>query len=274
MQKWIDTHSHYDHKKINHLVLINKMFDTNEKIITLGTEIRSNIETLRLINYHKDMYGMIGFFPNDAYVLESDFVGKNTADKNLETYLSQLENDKIVGIGEIGLDLHHNNFGKKEYEIKGPKAIDYQKKYLEMQLLLAKDLNMPVSLHSRDAIKETREIFDKFDSIKGVMHCFSYDTKEASYYLDKGLYIGVGGTITYKSNDVLRNAIKEVPLDRILLETDAPFLTPVPFRGKINNSGFIEFVILALAEIKDVDPEEIIKITNQNAYELFKFGAK
>ena len=274
MEKWIDTHSHYNHRKINDLKLINEMFKTNDKIITIGTDIESNTETLRLISYYEDMYGMIGFFPNDAYVLEEDFVGKKTSEDNWNVFIHQLINQKLVGIGEIGLDLHHNNFGKKDCEIKGPKAIEYQMKYLEKQLLLAKDLEKPVSLHSRDAIIPTREIFDKFDEIKGVMHCFSYGVKEASYYLDKGLYLGVGGTITYKSNVQLREAIKETPIERILLETDAPYLTPFPFRGKTNNSSYIEYVILTIADIKKIEPNEVIRITNQNAYNLFKFDKK
>lgn len=274
MEKWIDTHSHYNHRKINDLNLINEMFKTNEKIITLGTDIKSNFETLRLISYHKNMYGMIGFFPNDAYVLEKDFVGEVKAKENWDVYIHQLLNQKLVGIGEIGVDLHHNNFGVGELEIKGPKAIDYQLKYLEKQLILARDLDKPVSLHSRDAINPTKMVFDKFPQITGVMHCFSYGIKEASYYLDKGLYIGVGGTSTYKSNIQLREALKEVPMNRILLETDAPFLTPVPFRGKINNSSYIEYVILNLADIKQMEVSEIIRITNENAYNLFKFDEK
>ena len=274
MEKWIDTHSHYDSRKINDNDLIEKMFDTNEKIITLGTNTKCNLETLRLISLHKDLYGMIGFFPNNAFELEKDFVGENKAKENWTVFTKQLINQKIVGIGEIGLDGYHNNFGFGKNQIKGSKAIDYQVKYLKKQLNLAQELDVPVSLHSRDAKEITKCVLDEYKEIKGVMHCFSYDLETAKYYLDKGLYIGVGGTSTYKNNTEVRNALKEVPLNRILLETDAPYLTPDPFRRNTNDSSYIKYVIQSLAILKDISEEEIITQTNKNAYDLFKFGKK
>ena len=142
---------------------------------------------------------------------------------------------------------------------------------MKKQLDFAKDLDLPVSLHSRDAKDITKDVFDNYKEIKGVMHCFSYDTETAKYYLDKGLFLGVGGTSTYKSNREVREALKVIPLDRILLETDAPYLTPDPYRRNINNSSYIEYVIKFLSDLKGVSEEEIITQTNKNAYELFKF---
>lgn len=269
--KWIDTHAHYDSKKINNNDLINKVFNSTGKIITLGTNTKTNLETLRLVSLNKDIYGMIGFFPNNAYEIEEDFVGKDANDNYL-VFTKQLNNQKIVGIGEIGIDLYHNNFGVGKNQITGKRAIEYQVKHFRKQLDYAKYLDLPVSLHSRDAKELTSKILKDYKQIKGVMHCFSYDAETIKEYLDKGLYIGVGGTITYKNNTVLRDAIREVPLERILLETDAPYLTPHPCRGEVNNSSYIKYVIETLAEIKEISEEEIIKITNKNAYDLFKFG--
>lgn len=274
MEKWIDTHAHYNSRMINSKSLIENMFNFTDKIITLGTSTKTNFETLKLISLHENLYGMIGFFPGDAFELEEDFVGKQKAEENWLIFTKQLMNQKIVGIGEIGLDCHHNSFGYGKQKIKGTKAIEYQKKYLKKQLDFAQELNVPVSLHSRDAKEITKEIFDNYKELKGVMHCFSYDTETVKYYLDKGLYIGVGGTLTYKNNNILREAIKNVPLNRILLETDAPYLTPEPYRRDINNSIYIQYVISKLAEIKELSEEEVIKQTNKNAYELFKFGEK
>lgn len=274
MQKWIDTHAHYDLRRINDYELIKDMFKTNQKIITLGTNTKCNLETLKLISLFDDLYGMIGFFPNNAAELEPDFVGKKKAEENWLVFTKQLMNQKIVGIGEIGLDFYHNSFGFGQKLIKGPKAREYQIKYLKKQLDFAKELNIPVSLHSRDAKDVTKEVFDEYKELKGVMHCFSYDIETVKYYLDKGLYIGVGGTVTYKNNNSLRDAIKEVPLDRILLETDAPYLTPEPFRRSTNDSSFIEYVIKKLAEIKEVSEDTIIKETNKNAEKLFNFYKK
>lgn len=266
--KWIDTHSHYNLKKINNEEIIKEQFKNNEKIITLGTNTDTNFETLRLISLYDDLYGMIGFFPTDCYELESDCANKNKVDDNLLIFSKQLMNQKIVGIGEIGLDYHWNNFGKY---IKGNLAQKYQQKWFKYQLNLAKNLNKPVSIHSRDAKEDTIKIFKEYYNIEGVIHCFSYDLKTAEFFLKKGLYLGFGGTSTYKSNKELRQVIKEVPLDKILLETDAPYLSPQKVRKEVNVSNNIIYIIENICEIKGIEKEEVIKQTNKNAYNLFKF---
>lgn len=265
--KWIDTHSHYNMKKINKKEIIDEQLNTNEKIITLGTNMNTNLETLKLISLYESLYGMIGFFPNDCFELESDVVGKQKADDNWLVFKKQLTNQKIVGIGEIGLDYHWDKFGT----FSGLKAREYQNKWVRNQLNLAKELNKPVSFHSRDCKEDTIKLFNEYEKVKGVIHCFSYDMKTADYFLNKELYLGIGGTSTYKSNNELKEVLKNTPLDRLLLETDAPYLSPSPVRRETNVSKYITYVIDNICEIKGIDREIVIKETNKNAYNLFKF---
>lgn len=284
--KFIDTHAHYNTNKIkNKDILLQELNSTVKYIINLGTNMKSNTETLQLISLYDYIYGMIGFFPTDTWQLEENLCPKDidmfvfNAKDNLTVFEHQLMNQKIVGIGEIGLDYHWNNVGPMylkpntignfgEKKIEGEQAISVQKKWFEYQLNMAKDRKLPVSMHSRDAEEDTIKIFNKFNQIKGVMHCFSYGIKSANIYLNKGLYLGIGGTCTYPSNKELRTVIKECPLDRILLETDTPYLSPQPVRKKINNSSYITYVIDTIAEVKGISREDIINQTNKNAITL------
>jgi TatD DNase family protein len=281
--KWIDTHSHYDTNKLkNNKALLESLPDYCKYIITLGTNMQSNTNTLVMISLYEYMWGMIGFFPTDVYQLEEKYTPHDVdmytfnAKDNLNVYLHQLLNQKIVGIGEIGLDYHWDCIGdsRKKVYCKGEEARELQQKWFRYQLDLAKEKDLPVSMHSRDAEDDTIKIFKDYDTIKGVMHCFSYGMKSAEYYLNKGLYLGIGGTSTYKGNKELKEVIKECPIDRILLETDAPYLSPEPVRRSVNNSTYITYVIDNIASIKGISREEVITQTNKNAIDLFKFSKK
>ena len=286
--KFIDTHAHYNHNKIKYRNQLLKNLQTEVKyIINIGTNAKSNTETLQLVSLFDYIYGMIGFFPTDVWQLEPDLCPNDIdiftfkASDNYNVFIHQLLNQKIVGIGEIGLDYHWDYVGpmnlKTEIGIHGEKKLTgiearkIQQKWFLKQLELAKEKNLPVSMHSRDAEEDTLKIFSNFNTIKGVMHCFSYGWKSANEYLKKGLYLGIGGTSTYPSNEELRNVIKKCPLERILLETDAPYLSPQPVRKKVNNSSYITYVIDNIATIKNISREEVIEQTNKNAIELFKF---
>ena len=272
MEKFIDTHAHYNCRQFrkNEEAIINKIKESTKYAITLGTSAETNTETLRLISLYENLYGMIGFFPCDVWQLEDTFA-RMDADNNWLVFTKQLINQKIVGIGEIGLDYHHNcltNY-KKTIFCKGEQAQEFQKKWFIAQLNLAREKNLPVSIHSRDAEKDTLKIFEEYDSIKGVCHCFSYGIDSLEAYLEKGLYIGVGGTITYPRNEDTREAIKRCPIERILLETDAPYLTPNPVRKEVNDSTKIKYVVKELSKLKDISEDDIIRITNENANRLF-----
>ena len=270
LKKYIDTHAHYGHKGFDRLhksteEILQDMHNCCEKIIQVGTNTKSNLQALQLVNSYDYMYGIIGYFPTDTWELELS-MGKD-AENNWAFLVKQLPNDKIVGIGEIGLDYNWNRLANG---VEGEAARKIQKKWFRKQLNLAKEMKLPVSIHSRDAEADTLAIFDEYESISGVIHCFSYGLSAAQKALDKGLYLGVGGTSTYPSNNELREAIKMAPLDRLLLETDAPYLSPQQVRREVNTSANIKYVIDNIAELKGCSIEEIVEQTNSNAYELFK----
>lgn len=284
--KFIDTHAHYNarqfHTKLKEKDVLNEQRKYCNYIINLGTNMKSNTETLRLVSLYDYIYGMLGFFPTDVWQLDDDLCPNDVdmftfkAKDNRICFEKQFMNQKVVGIGEIGLDYHWNCIGdsRRSIFVKGEEARNLQKKWFLYQLNLAKEKELPVSMHSRDAEEDTIKLFKQFDTINGVMHCFSYGMKSADYYLNKGLHLGIGGTCTYPSNKELREVIKECPMDRILLETDAPYLSPQKVRREINTSKNILFVIDTIAEIKGLSKEEVVKKTNENAIKLFGFKQK
>lgn len=267
--KWIDTHAHYDSKKFKDQKILTSLEENVIHIVNLGTNMNSNKTTLDLINKYSYIWGMIGFFPTDTYLLETELC--SNAEENLKVYLKQLEHEKILGIGEIGLDYHWNCVGPIGQQTKGEQAREIQKKWLKYQIDLSIEKKLPISLHSRDAEDDTATILNNYSSLAGVVHCFSYGIKSADLYLNKGLYLGIGGTSTYKSNKELLEVIKMCPIERILLETDAPYLSPEPVRREINNSSYIKYVIDNICNIKGLTREDVISKTNDNAYKLLKF---
>ena len=270
MLKYIDTHAHYGHGGFKRLrkstqEIINEMSDCCEKIIQVGTNTRSNLQTLELVSLYDNVFGMIGYFPTDVWELEV-LCDKN-AEVNWNLLKKQLTNDKIVGIGEIGLDYNWDKVGNI---YTGIEARQVQQMWFVKQLDLAKELHLPVSIHSRDAESDTLAIFSMYEKISGVIHCFSYGAQTAEKALEKGLYLGIGGTSTYPSNNELREVIKMAPLNRLLLETDAPYLSPQQVRRDVNTSANIKYVIENIATIKNISYNKVIEQTNQNAYELFE----
>ena len=173
--------------------------------------------------------------------------------KRLETLIKT--NQKIVGIGEIGLDYHYGTDKEK------------QKKLFKEQLKIAQRLNLPVVIHSRDATKDTIDIL-KMYNVSGVIHCFSGSLETANIYISMGYKLGIGGVLTFK-NSKLYKVIENINLENIVLETDSPYLTPEPYRGKTNSSKYIPIIAKKLAEVKKVSIEEVAKITTNNAYLIF-----
>ena len=176
---------------------------------------------------------------------------------DLDNFISPVK--EIVGIGEIGLDYHY-----------GKENIDKQKWLFESQLKIAEELNLPVVIHSRDATLDTINILKKY-RVRGIIHCFSGSLETANIYINMGFLLGIGGVVTF-SNSKLKDVVKEVPLESIVLETDSPYLTPVPFRGKINSSKYLEYIANFIADIKNISLEELAEITSKNASSLFDFN--
>lgn len=254
--KWIDSHAHYYVRQFNkdRDKLLKKLNDTElELIINCGTNTQSNQQVIELSNKYDFCYSIIGFFPCD--VLEMD------NEENIKTLKKQIkENKKVIGLGEIGLDYHWNK-----------PSPDIQKARFIEQINIARELNVPICIHSRDAEQDTLDILKKYASDLSVaIHCYSNGVKTAKEYIEMGYYFGVGGTSTYKSNNELREAIKIIPIEQIILETDCPYLTPEPYRRERNDSSYIKYVIENIANIKQLSTNEVIQITNNNVKKLYR----
>ena len=248
----VDTHCHiygeyYD--DIPKLIEDIKAAGVN-KIIVNGCNMSSNVEVLKLVKEFDIVYGALGFHPTE---LEDD---SEECIKWLEEHLCD---DKIVAIGEIGLDYHYDGYDKN-------KQINIFKRQLE----LASKYKKPVIVHSRDAIQDTYDIMSNY-KLNGSIHSFSGSLEMASEFIKKGYYIGIGGVCTFKNAKNIVNVINSINLEYILLETDSPYLSPEPFRGKTNSPCNIPIIAKKISEIKGVELSEVIKTTTKNANDLFDF---
>ena len=247
---YIDTHCHIsinDYENIS--FLINKIKDSGiEKIIVNGCDMESNLEVLELTKKYDIVYGALGFHPTEL-------------DKFDESYLmwldEHIDDDKIVALGEIGLDYHYDNTDKNK-----------QLNIFERQLKVAEKHNKPIIIHSRDSIQDTYDILKKYN-LKGSLHCFSGSLEMAREFIKLGYLIGVGGVVTYKNAKNIVNVIENIDLEYILLETDAPYLTPEPFRKNKNDSSYLPLIAKKIADIKGVSVSIIEKTTSDNANRLF-----
>lgn len=246
---YIDTHCHISknyYDDINEVITDSKN-NGLEKIIISCCAVEDIEESLNIINNYDNVYATFGYHPDQIdKVCDEDL-------KRLETLIKT--NQKIVGIGEIGLDYHYGTDKEK------------QKKLFKEQLKIAQRLNLPVVIHSRDATKDTIDIL-KMYNVGGVIHCFSGSLETAKIYISMGYRLGIGGVLTFK-NSKLYKVIEDIDLENIVLETDSPYLTPEPYRGKTNSSKYIPIIAKKLAEIKKVSIEEVAKITTNNAYLIF-----
>ena len=249
---YIDTHCHLS---MEDYLDIDKVIEENkdalvEKIVVSGCSRESIEEVMDLKDKYDMVYVTIGYHPEYAdTVTESD----------LDYLKSLLGEKKVVGIGEIGLDYHYTKENK-----------DKQIWLFEEQLKIADAFNLPVVIHSRDATMDTINTLKKY-KVKGIIHCFSGSLETANIYISMGFLLGIGGVVTFK-NSKLKDVVKEVSLESIVLETDSPYLTPVPFRGKINSSKYLEYIANFIADIKNISVEELAEITSKNASSLFDFN--
>lgn len=247
---FIDTHCHLsccDYDSIEKVILENRKSDVSKIIISACTK-DTFTEALELSNLYDDIYVCLGFHPSEVDNLsDEDFV--------LLEHLLQ-EGNKIVAVGEIGLDYH---YGRKNCEL--------QKHWFKKQLSLARKLNLPVVIHSRDATEDTIETLKDFN-VKGVIHCFSGSFETAKIYVSMGYKLGIGGVVTFK-NSKLSDVVKKVGLENIVLETDSPYLAPEPFRGKKNSSKYVPQIAKKIADECLLDIKEVAKITAENASIIF-----
>jgi TatD DNase family protein len=219
-------------------------------ILAMGSSLRSSREAVRLANRYRNIWAAVGVHPHDA----------RTVDAATLTALRTMAQDQlVVGIGEIGLDYYRDLSPR-------PK----QRHAFEQQLALATELGLPVCLHNRESTDDMLAILKHAGCpVCGVVHSFLGDGGLAEDFLALGLYLGIGGPLTYPKNAILREAIRHVPLDRIVIETDCPYLTPVPYRGKRNEPTYVTYVAEEIARLKEVSSEQVAEVTTYNAMRLF-----
>ena len=247
----IDTHCHlfYDDLKNDLDIVLNRANELGvNRFICVGTNMEDSRECLGLAERYENIYASIGVHPHDA---------KDAPEDYLDQIADLITFPKMIALGEIGLDYFRN--------ISEP---DIQKNVFREQLALAQRLQKPVIFHNRDADADVLKILSEFPDVTGVAHCFSSDLKTAKTFIDLGFYISFSGNLTYK-NSHLPDVAKELPLEKLLVETDSPYLSPVPYRGKPNEPGRTRFVAEKLAEIHGVTLEIIAEKTTTNAESLF-----
>ena len=255
MEYIFDTHAHYDDEDFDadRYELLESMKEHGVgTIVNIGASMRSCKTTLALAEKYPFVYGVLGVHPSDC--------GEMT-EEDIQWIKANSAHEKIIAIGEIGLDYYWDNVER-----------DVQKKWFVRQLEIAKETGLPVVIHSRDAAQDTLEIMksEHKGTTGGVIHCFSYGVEMAREYLNMGYYIGVGGVLTFKNGKKLKEVVEYAPMDKLVLETDCPYLAPVPYRGKRNSSLYLSHVVEAMAEIKGISAEEVIRVTAENAKRLYR----
>ena len=252
----IDSHAHLDDEKFNYdrdLLIKNLKENGVDFVYNIGADLQSSINSVLLANKYDNIHAVIGVHPHDA----------DTYTDEVEEKLIELARDKKVrAIGEIGLDFYYDNSPR-----------DIQKEVFIRQIELANKLCLPIVIHSRDAAGETFEIVksakEKFPNMDILIHCYSQSVELMYEYTKLGCYIAMGGVVTFKNSKVPKEVAKEVPLDKLLLETDCPYLAPVPMRGKRNEPMFIKYTAKEIADLRGITVEELVAITDENTKRFY-----
>ena len=249
-----DSHAHYDDEAFNgdREEVINEIKSSGVVgVLNCGSSLEAAKSSLELSKKYEFFFAAVGIHPEYA-----DKVDENVIDELREMARHQ----KVRAIGEIGLDYYYEENPEREI----------QRSAFRKQMKLAEELNLPVVIHDRDAHEDTLNIIKEFPKVKGVIHCFSGSVEFARECLKLGYYIGFTGVVTFKNAKRLVEVAKEVPIDRMLVETDCPYMAPAPFRGKRNKSDYIKYIAEKLSEIKEITSEELLFNTNNNIKELLK----
>ena len=257
MVKIFETHSHYDDAAFDHDrdELLGEMLGENgniDYIVNVGASLNGCRASIELSEKYDRIYAAVGVHPEDIEALN---------DMEYEWLKTTAEgNPKVVAVGEIGLDYHYPEPGK-----------ELQRECFRRQLRIAAEVGKPVIIHSREACADTIECMRKehAENIGGIIHCYSYTKESAKDFLNMGFYFGIGGVVTFKNAKKLVEAVEYIPMDKIVLETDCPYMAPEPHRGKRNDSRNIRYVADKIAQIKGMTSQEIIDITSENAKRLF-----
>lgn len=253
-----ETHAHYDDEKFDpdRVELLSHLLRENNigKIVNVGATFKGCKESIALAEKYDDVYAAIGIHPEEIDEIN---------DEVIEWLRQNSSNPKVVAIGEIGLDY---------YWVKEEEQRAKQRLWFNKQMDLAKELEMPVIIHSRDAAEDTLNTIKLYNNshVKGIVHCYSYSKEIAMEYVKMGWYIGLGGVVTFKNAKKLVETVEAVPLESIVLETDCPYMAPVPHRGERNSSIFLSHVAEKIAEIKNISVADVENVTYQNALNIYK----
>jgi TatD DNase family protein len=251
----IDSHAHLEMSEFvqDRKDVIQRAYNNGiDCIITIGIDIEACQQAIALAEEFEFVYAVLGVHPHNA---------KDIDEGTYHILRSLTQHDKVCALGEIGLDFFRN-LSPQDVQIKRFKEL----------IELARELTLPIVVHDRDAHQETLSILkeEKAFEVGGVIHCFSGDYEMAANCLDMGFYISIPGTITFSKSTSLQELVRSIPLEWILIETDSPFLAPIPFRGKRNEPSYVRYVADKIAKIKNLDFEEVASVTSQNAKALFK----
>ena len=246
----IDTHCHIYNSEIENAdEIIKEAAENDIDIILNGTDLKSNKEVLELSNKYENVHAALGYFPTLA---------DEITDEDILLLDEQLKNEKVIAVGEIGIDYYHTKENK-----------DAQKELFEKMLNLAGKHNLPVIVHSRKASQDTFDILKRHDVV-GSLHCYQGSAEMARQFIKMGFYIGIGGPVTYNGNKKIRRVLKEIDISHILVETDSPYLTPKEKRGEKNTPLNLKYIIGKIAEELEITEDEVRNITSENAKRLFK----
>lgn len=249
----INTHSHVNMlRETNIDEAIQNAIDNKIVTIVPSSSVQDIFDTDKFIKKYNDVYGYVGVFPEEV----KDFSDKTLSD--MEEIIKS--NPKIIGIGEIGLDYYWDKSFK-----------ELQKEVFIKQIGFANQMNLPLNIHSREAHLDTLEILKKYNkNSTAIMHCFSGSLEFARECIKEGIYIALGGVVTFKNAKKTKEVAKDIPLEYLLLETDDPYLAPVPFRGKENQPMYVKYVAEEIANLRGITPEEVAKTSTENAKKIFK----
>lgn len=250
---YFDTHVHLNSEEYTDIEeIINNALEAKvNKMVVVGYDLKSSIKAVEIASKYSFIYATVGIHPSEI---------KKMKEKDLQKIEELILNKKVVAIGEIGLDYHWDKDNKEE-----------QMEYFVKQIELANKYNLPIVIHSREAAEDTLNILKEFKEYykKGIMHCYSYSLELAKEFIKLGFYLAFGGALTFLNSRTNKQIVKEIDLEYLLIETDAPYLTPHPYRGERNEPKFIALVVKEMANLKNIEESEVARITYNNACNLY-----
>lgn len=257
MSKIFETHAHYDdeqYDKDREIILPVLHQNGIEYIVNIAYDKKSNEAALTLAHEYPFVYATVGYHPCDC--------GEMT-EADIDEMRQRAKDPKVVAVGEIGLDYYWDDVDR-----------EVQKHWFIRQIQVAQELKLPIVIHSREAAQDTFDILKNYGDGNGVMHCYAYSVEMAREYVKLGYYLGVGGVVTFKNAKNIKEVVREIPMEHLLLETDSPYLTPTPFRGKRNSSANLVYVAEEIARIKGISYDEVTEITRRNAMAMYGIDAE